>query len=133
MKVPMSWFSDYVNMEDITPKQFAADLTMSGSMVEGVDSKGENIINVMTGKIIKIDRHPDADKLVVCQVSFGEDDVVQIVTGATNELSCDGPICEPYTAFMQGGLTYEYGKLGIMRAIDEMLDLHVEPKSDFYF
>ena len=84
MKVPMSWFSDYVNMEDITPKQFAADLTMSGSMVEGVDSKGENIINVMTGKIIKIDRHPDADKLVVCQVSFGEDDVVQIVTGATN-------------------------------------------------
>ena len=43
------------------------------------------------------------------------------VTGATNELSCDGPLCEPYTAFMQGGLTYEYGKLGIMRALDEML------------
>ncbi len=46
------------------------------------------------------------------------------VTGATNELSCDGPLCEPYTAYMQGGLTYEYGKLGIMRAVDEMLDLH---------
>ena len=45
------------------------------------------------------------------------------VTGATNELSCDGPLCEPYTAFMQGGLTYEYGKLGVMRALDEMLDL----------
>lgn len=45
------------------------------------------------------------------------------VTGATNELSCDGPLCEPYTAYMQGGLTYEYGKLGVMRAIDEMLDL----------
>ena len=45
------------------------------------------------------------------------------VTGATNELSCDGPLCEPYTAYMQGGLTYEYGKLGIMRALDEMLDL----------
>lgn len=43
------------------------------------------------------------------------------VTGATNELSCDGPLCEPYTAFMQGGLTYEYGKLGVMRALDEML------------
>ena len=43
------------------------------------------------------------------------------VTGATNELSCDGPLCEPYTAYMQGGLTYEYGKLGVMRAIDEML------------
>jgi cystathionine beta-lyase family protein involved in aluminum resistance len=45
------------------------------------------------------------------------------VTGATNELSCDGPLCEPYTAYMQGGLTYEYGKVGVMRAIDEMLDL----------
>ena len=48
------------------------------------------------------------------------------VTGATNELSCDGPLCEPYTAYMQGGLTYEYGKLGVMRAVDEMLDLHEE-------
>ena len=43
------------------------------------------------------------------------------ITGATNELSCDGPLTPPYTAFMQGGLTYEYGKLGVMRAIDEML------------
>lgn len=43
------------------------------------------------------------------------------VTGATNELSCDGPLTPPYTAFMQGGLTYEYGKLGVMRALDEML------------
>ena len=45
------------------------------------------------------------------------------ITGATNELSCDGPIVEPYTAYMQGGLTYEYGKLGIMKAIDTMFDL----------
>ncbi len=44
------------------------------------------------------------------------------ITGATNELSCDGPLTPPYTAYMQGGLTYDYGKLGIMRAIDEMLD-----------
>ena len=45
------------------------------------------------------------------------------ITGATNELSCDGPLCEPFTAFMQGGLTYEYGKLGVMKALDTMLDL----------
>ncbi len=45
------------------------------------------------------------------------------VVGATNELSCDGPVVEPYTAYMQGGLTYDYGKLGVMRALDEMLDL----------
>ena len=48
------------------------------------------------------------------------------VTGATNELSCDGPLCEPYTAYMQGGLTYEYGKLGVMKAVDTMLDLSAE-------
>lgn len=47
------------------------------------------------------------------------------ITGATNELSCDGPIVEPYTAYMQGGLTYEYGKLGIMKAIDTMLDRQI--------
>ena len=43
------------------------------------------------------------------------------VTGATNELSCDGPLTPPYTAYMQGGLTYEYGKLGVMTALEEML------------
>ena len=48
------------------------------------------------------------------------------ITGATNELSCDGPLCPPFTAYMQGGLTYDYGKLGVMRALDEMLDLHTE-------
>ena len=50
------------------------------------------------------------------------------ITGATNELSCDGPLTEPYTAYMQGGLTYEYGKLGVMRAVDEMLD--TSPRED---
>ena len=48
------------------------------------------------------------------------------VTGATNELSCDGPVCEPYTAYMQGGLSYDYGKLGVMRAVDEMMGRVVE-------
>ena len=42
--------------------------------------------------------------------------------GATIELSCDGPLCEPYTAYMQGGLTYEYGKIGIMMAIENMIN-----------
>ena len=47
------------------------------------------------------------------------------ITGATNELSCDGPITPPYTAYMQGGLTYDYGKLGVMKAIDTMLDRQI--------
>ena len=44
------------------------------------------------------------------------------ITGATNELSCDGPVCPPYTAFMQGGLSYDYGKLGVMKAVDVMFE-----------
>lgn len=48
------------------------------------------------------------------------------VTGATNELSCDGPLTPPFTAYMQGGLSYEYGKLGVMRAVDEMLGYKAE-------
>ncbi len=48
------------------------------------------------------------------------------ITGATNELSCDGPVAEPYTAYMQGGLSYEYGKLGIMKAVDLMLGTNEE-------
>ncbi len=82
MKVQLSWLKDYVDI-DVTPKQFAEDITMSGTMVESVEQQGEDIINVVVGKILKIEKHPDADKLVVCQVDVG-DEVVQIVTGATN-------------------------------------------------
>ncbi len=85
MKVPMSWFLDYVDIDAMmhSPRDFAAALTMSGSMVEGVDEQGGNILNVVTGKILEISPHPDADKLVVCKVDVGSE-VVQIVTGATN-------------------------------------------------
>ena len=82
MKVQLSWLKDYVDF-DVTPKEFAEDITVSGTMVESVEQQGENIINVVTGKILKIEKHPDADKLVVCQVDVG-DETVQIVTGATN-------------------------------------------------
>ena len=44
------------------------------------------------------------------------------ISGSTIELSCDGPIAEPYTAYMQGGLTYEYGKLGILISLTHLLD-----------
>ena len=54
-----------------------------------------------------------ADLIIMASGSFNQ--------GSSIELSCDGPMCEPYTAYMQGGLTYEYGKIGIMVAIDNML------------
>jgi len=52
------------------------------------------------------------DKVIMAAGTFTQ--------GSTIELSCDGPIREPYIAYMQGGLTYEYGKLGILKAVEEM-------------
>ncbi len=54
------------------------------------------------------------DKIIMASGSF--------VQGSSIELSCDGPIRPPYVAFLQGGLTYEYGKLGILKAIQDMID-----------
>ncbi len=48
------------------------------------------------------------------------------VSGSTIELSCDGPICPPYTAYMQGGLTYEYGKLGLLISLTHLQNMKKE-------
>lgn len=82
MNLSMKWLSDYVDV-NVTPREYSEALTMSGSKVEGYEIEGEEITNVVVGKILSIEKHPDADKLVVCQVNVGETDV-QIVTGATN-------------------------------------------------
>ena len=82
MKIPVSWLEDYVDIS-VSPKTLGDLLTMSGSKVEGVEYTGEEIENVVTGKILKIEKHPDADSLVVCQIDV-KDEVVQIVTGAKN-------------------------------------------------
>ena len=55
------------------------------------------------------------DKVVMASGSFTQ--------GSSIELSCDGPMREPYIAYMQGGLTYDYGKLGLMKAVDNLLHL----------
>ncbi len=82
MKVPMSWLKEYVEI-DCSIDEYAHLMTMSGSKVEGIEKKGEDIKNVVLGKILSIEKHPDAEKLVVCQVDVG-DEKVQIVTGASN-------------------------------------------------
>lgn len=82
MKVPYNWLLEYVDIEkDI--REVADALTMSGSKVEEVIEYGKEIDKVVTGLIEKIERHPNADKLRVCQVNVGEE-VIQIVTGAEN-------------------------------------------------
>ncbi len=82
MKLSMNWLNKLIKI-DADNKSFIADMTMSGSKVETIDYLGAEIENVVVGKINDIARHPDADKLVVCQVDVGEN-VRQIVTGASN-------------------------------------------------
>lgn len=83
MKLPWSWIGEFVDIADVTPEEYAHALTMSGSMVEGIENAGSEIKNVVVGKIEQIERHPDADKLVVCQLNVGSE-TIQIVTGAPN-------------------------------------------------
>ncbi len=83
MNLSMRWLREYVDI-DASPREFAEAMTMSGSKVEGYEVEDEEISNVVVGKVLKIERHPDADKLVVCSVDVGKGEPVQIVTGATN-------------------------------------------------
>ncbi len=83
MKLSKKWLNDYVAC-DAENRDFFEALTMSGSKVECWETEGEEISNVVIGKILKIEKHPDADKLVVCQVEVGKEAPLQIVTGADN-------------------------------------------------
>lgn len=83
MLVPVEWLKDYTDV-NVSVDEFCDKMIMSGSNLETVEYFGENIDKVVVGKILKIERHPDADKLVVCQIDAGQEESVQIVTGASN-------------------------------------------------
>ncbi len=83
MNLPMSWIKDYVDI-DCDVKTFCDEMTLSGSKVEGVENKGKDITKVVVAKVLEIEKHPDADKLVVVKADIGENEPIQIVTGATN-------------------------------------------------
>ncbi len=109
MNIPMSWLKDYVNINcDI--KTFIEEMTMSGSKVETVEYVAEEITKVVIGKIEEIEQHPDADKLVVCQVNIGEE-TIQIVTGAKNVfVGAIVPVALSGST-LSGGLKIKKGKL----------------------
>ena len=83
MKVSYNWLKDFVDLKDVTPEQIAEKLTVSGFEVEDVIYLNKHLHDVYVGKIEKIEKHPEADRLVVCQVNVGNKNV-QIVTSATN-------------------------------------------------
>ena len=82
MKTSIEWLKEYSDI-NVSAKELCDILTMTGSKVEGLEIKGDNIKNVVVGKILEIEKHPNADKLVVTKVDV-KDEILQIVTGATN-------------------------------------------------
>lgn len=83
MLVPIEWLKDYTDI-NVDTKEFCDRMIMSGSNLETCEYFCEEMENVVVGKIEKIEKHPDADKLVICQINVGKDDLLQIVTGAPN-------------------------------------------------
>ena len=82
MNLPLSWLKDYMDF-DIPAQEYCDGMTMSGSKVEGFEEQGAQFTGVLVGKIVKKEKHPDADSLWVCQVDFG-DHTSQIITAAQN-------------------------------------------------
>ena len=83
MNLSMKWLKEFVDI-DVDPKEFADKMTMSGSKVEGFEDDGGKINNVVVGKILSIDKHPNADKLSVCKVDVKSEAPLQIITSAKN-------------------------------------------------
>jgi phenylalanyl-tRNA synthetase beta chain len=133
MKAPLKWLKDYVDI-DVSPKELSDAMTLSGSKVEGIEVQGEDISKVVVGKIISIEKHPDADKLQVTKVDIGSE-VIQVVTGAQNIKLDDYIPVALVGATLPGDKKISKGKLrgvesnGMMCSIEE-LDLSKEDYPD---
>ncbi len=84
MNTPISWIKAYVPDLDVPVQEFVDKITLSGSHVENYKEYDKNLEKIVVGKVLSVERHPDADKLVVCKVDVGEEEPIQIVTGAPN-------------------------------------------------
>lgn len=83
MNTALSWIKAYVPDLEVSAQEYTDAMTMSGSKVEGYQCLDKNLEKIVVGQITKIERHPDADKLIICQVDIGTG-TIQIVTGAPN-------------------------------------------------
>ncbi len=83
MNTALSWIKAYVPGLTCTDQEYCDRMTLTGTKVEGFERMDKNLEKIVVGQIEKIEKHPDADKLIVCQVNIGSE-VIQIVTGAPN-------------------------------------------------
>jgi len=135
MNTSLSWIKAYVPDLNVTAQEFMDAMTLSGSKVEGYTKLDADLDKIIIGEILKIERHPNADKLVVCQVNIGKEEPIQIVTGAPNVKEGDkvpvvldgGRVAGSHDGKMTaGGIEIKKGKLrgvesnGMMCSIEEL-------------
>ncbi|MCI8373130.1 MAG: phenylalanine--tRNA ligase subunit beta [Lachnospiraceae bacterium] len=135
MNTALSWLKAYVPDLDVTPQEYMDAMTLSGSKVEGYECKDADLDKILVGEIVQLEKHPDADKLVVCQVDVGQGSTLQIVTGAPNVQVGDkvpvvldgGRVAGGHDGKMTpGGIKIKKGKLrgvescGMMCSIEEL-------------
>ena len=124
MKASREWLEEFSNI-DVTTLELADKLTMTGSKVETVEQRGNDIKNVVVGKILEIKKHPDADKLVVTKVDVANE-ILQIVTGANNIKVGDIVPIAKDGASLPNGVKIKTGKLrgiescGMMCSVGEL-------------
>ncbi len=134
MNTSLSWIKAYVPDLDVTAQEYTDAMTLSGTKVEGYEKMDADLEKIVIGQILSIERHPDADKLIICQVNVGTE-TVQIVTGAPNVKEGDkvpvvldgGRVAGGHDGKMTpGGIRIKKGKLrgiescGMMCSIEEL-------------
>ncbi len=135
MNTTLSWIKAYVPDLDVTAQEFTDGMTLSGTIVETYREADRDLDQIVVGQIDKIERHPNADKLIVCQVNIGTGDDIQIVTGAPNVHEGDkipvvldgGRVAGDHEGHMtEGGVVIKKGLLrgiesnGMMCSIEEL-------------
>ena len=134
MNTSLSWIKTYVPDLDVTAQEYTDAMTLTGTKVEGFTELDADLDKIVIGQIDKIEKHPDADKLIICQVNIGTESV-QIVTGAPNVKEGDkvpvvldgGRVAGGHDGKMTaGGIKIKKGKLrgvescGMMCSIEEL-------------
>ena len=111
MDLSRKWLNEFVELSDISDKQFGEEMTLSGSKVEVISRPEDEMKNVVVGKIVEMTRHEDSDHMWVCRIDVGGSEPVQIVTGAQNQKVGDLVPVALHGAVLPGGKKIEKGKL----------------------
>ena len=111
MILSRKWLNEFVDVSDISDREFDEAMTLSGSKVETVTALDESLKNVVVGKILSMEKHPDSDHMWICQIDVGQAEPTQIVTGAWNIHVGDLVPVAQHKSLLPNGTKIEKGKL----------------------